>query len=214
MNFAPKTKFENKWLVVRVQFNPPSERVIPKRSSVRRGSFRLPISNWVDNVNLSVRVLMKTGVQNNGRDIYVLYTGESSFWTIRLDGKKHVALMFVPAQLIDRFSIDHGVRPTARTRSNRNAKISGGVRASSKRTIRDFVIEAVFTSGGSELGRSYYNAGKGRLNEQSQSFNKLAGSVGSGMILNGSVLSRANSPWALFEPGSFEIEKLGNNAKK
>lgn len=215
MNFAPKNKFENKWLVVRVTYQTPSEKVMPRRGAVRGGTRRVPINAWLDDVNLSMRVLMRTGLSRNSRDIYALFTGECSFWTVRMDGKEHVALMCVPAQLLDRFSLSQNVRPEATRRSNRSAKVSNrGVQSSGKRGARDFVIEVVFTSKGRELGRGYYNAGKGRDAAKSRYFNGLVSSVGAEMSFKGSVLSRANSPWALFEPGNFDVEKMSKGENR
>ena len=156
--------------------------------------------------HLSVRVLMSTGVRRNGKPVYVMFSGSCTYWTVRMDGKDHVAVMFVPAIMLDRYTIGYSWRPSA-VRSNRSARIDG-VRASGKVTARDFVIEAVFTSKGQELGRAYYNTGvKGKLAAQSRAFNALVATVSVERSVPGGVISREKSPWALYESGNFEVEK-------
>ena len=206
MSFAPKVKYENKWLVLRIKYHTPMEKALPKRAAVRGNGPRIAIKTWLDDVTLSVRVLMSTGVRRNGKPVYVMFSGSCTYWTVRMDGKDHVAVMFVPAIMLDRYTIGYSWRPSA-VRSNRSARIDG-VRASGKVTARDFVIEAVFTSKGQELGRAYYNTGvKGKLAAQSRAFNALVATVSVERSVPGGVISREKSPWALYESGNFEVEK-------
>lgn len=206
MNFAPKVKYNNKWLVLRIKYRTPMEKALPKRAAVRSNGPRIAVNTWLDDVNLSVRVLMNTGVRRNSKPVYVMFTGNCTYWTVRMDGKEHVALMFVPAILLDRYTMGHSWRPSA-VKSNRSARIDG-VSSSGKVVARDFIVEAVFTSQGQELGRAYYNTGvKGKLAAQSRYFNAQVANVSVERSVAGGVISREKSPWALYETGNFEIEK-------
>jgi hypothetical protein len=96
--------------------------------------------------------------------------------------------MYLPAVLIDRYCIKQKV---------------GGV---GKAVLKDFHIEAEFFYNGSVIGSGYYNVDGNNLQAR-RKFRAMLNSVPKKMVLNNSVLSNRNSPWALLNPDSLDLEK-------
>ncbi len=74
----------NKWLLIRVEYYPQGKR-----------------DSWIDDVTLSMRAVC-TG-QSGGKRVTCVFSGETKFWAIPMDGRKHTAVMMIPPQLLDRY---------------------------------------------------------------------------------------------------------------
>ena len=57
MSFAPKVKYENKWLVLRIKYHTPMEKALPKRAAVRGNGPRIAINTWLDDVTKALENL-------------------------------------------------------------------------------------------------------------------------------------------------------------
>ncbi len=74
----------NKWAMIQAEF-------YPKLDSVREA--------WIDDPIMVTTVAIRSENGTSG----ILLTGKTNFQTIRLDGKKHIAVMFVPGKILDRY---------------------------------------------------------------------------------------------------------------
>ena len=193
--------FDNEqYLAVEVVFNPG---VVVNNKVNRNGK---PISSpqaksnaWLDDVKMDVLVAYPEVTGRNRKEtIYGLFSGTTRFWSIPLDGKKHVATMFVPPHLLARYT-------NIRARSPRKSD-GKSPRAAYRLSPRDFFVEVIFTtSRGGELGRGYCNVDGARtVHEKDSYFRKLENRVGQGKI-DGAVFPRSRSPWALINPERFDL---------
>lgn len=193
--------FDNEqYLVIEVVFNPG---VITNTAVNRRGK---PVSSpqaknnaWLDDVRMDVLIAYPEMAGKTRKEtIYGLFAGSTVFWSIPLDGKKHVATMFVPPHLLARYT-------NIRVRSPR--KDDGkSPRASYRLSPKDFFAEAIFTvPRGGELGRGYCHVDGARtVNERDSYFRRLENRVGSRKV-SGAVFPRSRSPWALVNPERFDL---------
>jgi len=74
----------NKWAMIQADF-------YPKLDNLKDA--------WIDSPVMAVTVALKSDNPNSG----ILLTGKTNFQTIRMDGKKHIAVMFVPGKILDRY---------------------------------------------------------------------------------------------------------------
>jgi hypothetical protein len=176
-----KTGSVNRWLVIRIWYEP--EKVNPERPVLRkgRGGYDLQMNGFVDDLGVRVTVLQDTGLLADGKPLYCKYTGETAFYTVRRDGKKHLVMMFIPGKLLDRFS--------------RSA--NGAVRSVSK---NDFKAEIIFTVDGKNAARAYYGG-------NAKTFSEALSMVPVNMVFERGVFPRLRTPWALFEADEFDLEK-------
>ena len=132
--------------------------------------------------------------------------GDTNFWTVKLDGLKHTALMFIPAHLIDR----HYVQVA---RSTVNRKSVSAAAAPRKIKENDLIVEAVFSAGNEELARAYSNIGVSNTGKAKSKFERMAGQVPGDLLLKGAVLSKGKSPWAFYNINHFDPEKTAGQTK-
>ena len=179
----PTAKIEsvNRWLVIRIWYTIDKENfkvpVLQKKSN----SYNLQLNGFADDLGVRVKVLQNTGLQASGKALYGLYTGETAFYSVRRDGRKHLVMMFIPGKLLDRFS-----------RSS-----NGQIRASSK---SDFKVEVVFTVAGRDVGKAY-SGGDAKL------FKEAMQMVPENMVFKGGVFPRSRTPWAFRGMDDFDVEK-------
>lgn len=81
---SPSVTQYNKWAMIQAEF-------YPKLDSVREA--------WIDDPIMVTTVAIRSENGTSG----ILLTGKTNFQTIRLDGKKHIAVMFVPGKILDRY---------------------------------------------------------------------------------------------------------------
>ena len=175
---SPKVQSVNRWLMVKSEFTVKREQAVPK---YRGGN--MVFAGFADNVIMSVRVLFDTGFKIGDRGVYCLYTGSTEFYALQCDGKKHLAVMFIPAKLLDRYS--------------RNK--DGSVRRAGE---KEFKAEVVFSRAGKVLDRAYCNISGG-----SRAFEEECRSVPENLRVVGGVFPRSRTPWALFDADNFDLEK-------
>ena len=156
---------------------------------------------WVDNVRMNVLVAYPEVIGKSRKEtLYGLFSGATTFWSVSLDGKEHIATMFIPPHLIARYA--GFSRRIAKKSDNRGTQ----QKAASRLSANDFFAEVVFTtSKGLELGRAYCHVDGMRTNADGDLyFRRVEKRVGSRMI-RGAILSRSRSPWALINPERFDL---------
>ena len=126
---------ENRWVMIAVEYTPKAKEVTHVKRRDKSDAARRHEQIWLDNVNLRVRVIFGS-LNSAGRSVNVLMDGDTNFWTVKLDGLKHTALMFIPAHLIDR----HYVQVA---RSTVNRKSVSAAAAPRKIKENDLIVEAV-----------------------------------------------------------------------
>lgn len=179
-SLAPRADSVNRWLVIKVGFTVKKSSAVPV---VKSGKVPEVFFNGsVDDVELSIRVLLNTPLKIEQKDVRCLFSGRTEFYSLCRDGKKHLAVMFVPAKLIDRCNIGG----------------DGGVRQASK---KDFVAEAVISKAGKVLARGYCNtSGK-------KAFENMVLEVPESLRIVGGVFPRSRTPWAWIDFERFDLEK-------
>ena len=191
--------FINKrWLVVHVSFIPgvTDARKLAKNTGNQKGVQGLN-GRWIDDVNMRVRVAFPTSNARRNDVVYGILEGKTAFWTLRLDGKRHTAVMFVPPQLLDRYA----------------STVSGGRREMAL-TLADYRVLVEFSdSRGNFLGRATERSG-GKNQENISFFESLVNNPGT-MVVKGAVLSRDKSPWAWHMSSTFDyIKDTGSDTGK
>lgn len=194
---------ENRWVMIAVEYTPKAKEISRSRRRNKNDAFNRHEQLWLDNVTLKVRAMFDS-IGNDGRRQYVLLDGATHFWTVRLDGAKHTALMFIPAYLIDRYYIQ--MPRKVRSQRGRRAGTSGV----SVRKIKedDLIVEAVFTAGNGELARGYCNIGLSNTARAKNKFDKMVGQIPGYLRFDGAVLSKGRSPWVFYNINHFDPEKV------
>ena len=179
---SPKTVAENRWLMIKVEYSVRDGGTNIKPQLMRSaGRYTLARGGFVDDLQFGIRVLQNTGISIAGKPLWGMYTGRTAFYTVRMDGKKHLLLMFIPGKLIDRYS----------------CSASGGIRKVSK---DDFKVEVRFSVGGRECFRKYRGVAGNK------EFDELTEMVPVNMIVPGGVFTRSRTPWAFLGADNFDVE--------
>ncbi len=162
------SSWRNRWLIITVEYTPALQD--------RQRHF------WIDDATLDIRAVFNGQV--DGQPWPIMFTGRSTFWTVPLDGRRHIATMMVPPQLLDRYLPASGSASTVSLGST-------------------FTVEAAFRDrAGTLLGIGYL--GRNLSNEKYAEF--FAGqNSGTAQIVNGSILPRFRTPWALQDVDSFDL---------
>ncbi|MCP3968200.1 MAG: hypothetical protein GY750_00740 [Lentisphaerae bacterium] len=84
------TNFQG-WLLVEATYNAPK---------IKMGN----AATWVDDISMEVEVIIPAYYQ--GRKVVALLTGKIPYWSIPMDGKKHIAMACVPPRVIARYARD------------------------------------------------------------------------------------------------------------
>ncbi len=142
-----------RWVVFVVTFTPRT----PSRGTL-----------WLDDVRLEMQTM--TDTMHNGERQKVIFSGETKFWTIPMDGKTHQALMAVPPQLVDRFYM-----PGSTVNSS------------------GFLVKASFYSGDSLLGEGYSS----NVSKKEQALFTMAKNpnIKNLIRVTGGVFARNKTPW-------------------
>ena len=177
VNWQVKSPPVNRWLMIKVEFSVDKEKSSPKYHA---GKMIFP--GFADDVTLGVRVLFDTGFKIEKRSIRCLYDGRTEFYPLRRDGKRHLAVMFIPAVLIDRFSLS----------------ADGSIR---KAEEKSFIAEVVFSRAGKVIDRAYCNI-SGR-----KAFDNECRGVPENLRIVGGVFPRSRTPWALAGADNLDLEK-------
>ena len=196
---AGGVSFINKrWLVVHVSFVPG---VVAMRKMAKNAGNQKSIQGlngrWIDDVNMRVRVAFPSSNARKSNVVYSILEGKTTFWTLRLDGRRHTAVMFVPPQLLDRY-----------------ASTTSGGRREMALTLADYRVLVEFSdSRGNFLGRATERIGN-KNQENISFFESLVNSPGT-MVVKGAVLPRSKSPWSWHMPSTFDyIKDTGDDTGK
>lgn len=173
----PKVISSHRWLVLKITYTPQQ----PHEGGPNRNTF-------LDDVKMSVTALFPAGTSSS--DEYGMFTGGQSLWTVFCDGRQHVAMMFVPPQLLRRYV--YMLEPY------------NGVRGIAK---NHFKVEVTFTDrGGQELGRGYFGV-PGTTEKQAAAFQKMADKIPGNRVVNGAFMVRSDTPWTSMDPSQFDVVK-------
>lgn len=183
--FSPKNPSTSKWLMLKIEYTPELSRNFVPEYRLRKGGPAVTFPGWLDDVKLQARVLFETGIlTKGGKPVLGLFTGDTVFQSIKRDGSKHLALMFVPARLLDRYCVPGG----------RNVGKNF------------FHVEVMMSAKGKVLASAYCNVPGTTPAEKKQSFDQMLKGVPKQLDIRDAVLSRARSPWALLAPDNFDWE--------
>ena len=187
--FPSKNPIPAKWLMVKVEYTPDTVSSFAPKYRPRKGGGSVEYPGWLADVKLEIRVLADIGIV--GRDKYpirALFTGSTTLALVKRDGGVHMAAMFLPARLLERYCAPGlGAR--------------GGIRKNC------FQVEAVMSVAGRVLARGYSHVPGNGPEEKLTAFEKSAKRVLPDLILENSLLPRSRSPWALMAPDRFDLEK-------
>ena len=176
-----KVGSESRWLVINIIYTANKESMTEPSLVKKRGDYELRFNGFVDDLGVRVTVLQNTGLQASGKYFYGMYTGETAFYSIRRDGKRHLVQMFVPGKLLDRYS----------------RAANGQITAAAE---KDFMVEVVFTVAGKTVAKEYYGG-------NAKAFAGALQMVPGNMVFKGGVFPRSRTPWALFGFDDFDVEK-------
>ncbi len=168
---VPSGDLRNKWLIIRVEFYPKTE------DNAR--------NVWIDDVVLSMKAVCVG--QTGGRKVTFVFSGKTEFWTIPLDGRKHVATMMIPPHLLDRY-----------------LPVSGSASTVGSST---FSVQAQFLDrGGQVIGEGYYPFRGTDLRAGRQWFNQLLQQKPL-VEVEGSLWPRNKTPWQYASIDDFDLIK-------
>ncbi len=188
--FAPKNPSTSKWLMVKVDYTPDLHKNFVPTYRRRKAGPGVFFPGWLDDVKIDVEVIFETGINYNGKPIRGIFTGSTVLWSVKRDGKTHLALFFVPAKLLDRYCL-----PGA-----------AGGRSVNKSS---FHVRAEMSAGGSVLANAFYNVSGATPDERTKNFQTMEKGVPQELKFAKTVLPRSKSPWALLAPDNFDLEKEG-----
>ena len=166
-----KASWRNKWLIITVGYTAVAPRTMRNA--------------WINDVEMRVRAVFNG--QSDGKTQAFFFSGSSFFWTIPLDGRKHVATMMVPPALLDRYLPSSGSANTVNLGST-------------------FTIEVLFLDReGTVIGHGYYGERNLPDEEFADYFAKLSGNVAT--EIPGAILPRNETPWAYMDIDDFDLLK-------
>lgn len=212
----------NKWTMVLVDFtvglrelNKQSRKLFPNAPVLKAGSSR----DWLDNVDISVKGMFET--MDGDSEQYVLFTGITKLYSLRLDHSRHLVLFFLPSHIVDRYYIPHPIK-SSNAKPKSDAKEKEKVFKYHKLNLRDVMLEVVISADGVELARKYINVkldkeeakmATGKNREEllaklyQKKFSMLGSKVSGNYNLDGALLSKGQSPWAYYKYDQFDLEK-------
>ncbi|QSH42493.1 hypothetical protein P0136_02475 [Lentisphaerota bacterium ZTH] len=148
------------WLLIEVSY------LVPK---IKTGNASL----WVDDITMEVELIMPARFK--GRKVVAILTGKVPYWSIPMDGKKHLAMACVPPRVIARYA-----------------------REGNKMKEKNLLARVSFyTKSRRLLGRAYSSSGSMSPSQAGRYFDKYGGPVSSGALkLEGLIVPRNKTPWA------------------
>ena len=152
---------------------------------------------WLDNVVMDVLVAYPEQIgKNQMNTTYGLFEGKTYFWSIRLDGKRHTATMFVPPHLLARYI-------------NQPSEVKKNQKVNYRYSPRDFFVEVTFrTKDGKKLGQKHYGSiPKCKTPEDYERFFRKIENLTTKdkSIVKDAVLPRNCSPWAFVSPENYDM---------
>jgi hypothetical protein len=150
--------------------------------------------NWLDDVTMKVEMLFP-GEHNRKRAVARM-TGSVEFWSIRMDGKKHNALMLVPPQIIKRYARE----------GDNYKRIPIYIRLSFSNSDNRLIAVKYYSSMSSKSERD-------AAVEFKKSSNTGRISVGGILRLADVILSRDKTPWSAINWEHYELIKPKSTKK-
>lgn len=199
-----RQEYEHDWLMIAVNFKCEEERANYTRQRQQKKYATTYKKEWLDNVQLELRMVIDTaesGATNHRKSAnrYVAMTGNTEFWTINTMVEKHSTRFYVPAQLLDRYAYAPSpLRAAQRRQVYVKSKKNNTIK------LKQIYIEAVFKHQGQVIGSGYYNLKGKRASVQ---FNEKMSNA-SKIVLKNAILPRLLSPWALYYPDHYDVEKV------
>ena len=182
-----------RWVAIMVSYIPGvASRKTPKTRNVSSNAKGVQSARglWIDDVKMRVLVAYPAANPRRTNVVYGLFEGVTHFWTIRLDGQRHTAQMFIPPQLLDRYAA-----PTLNGR--REVALVPG----------DFRVMVEFsTSDGKLLGRVCSQNTAAKTGNPYAFFTSLLTSPGA-TVVKDAILPRNKTPWAWYMPSTFDYIK-------
>lgn len=156
-------KFNNSWLLIYVDYMPSLT-----------GTATTTRYEWADDVTMAMTVVCSGEV--NGKSVPCAFEGETRFWSIPLDGKKHSALMVIPPQILDRYLPSKG--------------------PGKKVTTSNVAVRVRFLGkSGKYLGGGCFYISNAASDMKEAAFDEMLKSQNL-LRVPGAVFSRINTPWA------------------
>ncbi len=81
----------NRWAMLEISY-------IPLPSQLASG-------NWYDDVTMEGTVVLNSEVKGKGDTLYIVFSGQTRFFTIQADGQTHFAMLLIPPKLMDRYFV-------------------------------------------------------------------------------------------------------------
>ena len=187
--FSPKNPSANKWLMVKVKYTLDiCSDFTPQVSSRKNTGMRVSFPGWLDNAELKVWAVFDTGSKVKDEPVWVLFTGKTVFHSIKRNGKEHLAVMFLPAKMLDRYCSHWG----------------GGATKAAKTS---FLLKAEMFHHGKSLKVAFSSNVPGKNNEGREvEFERILTGVSKQLMFENSLLPRSRSPWALLAPDDYDLE--------
>ena len=170
----------DRFLAIGVQFTPRLEELDDEH---KQKAFRPDAVVFLDQVELAVSVLIPPEKEGDG----ALLKGRTAFPSVMIDGREHMAYMFVPPQLLDRYAPRQG----------------DGKRIKALK-LGDFIVEAVFSVGGRELGRVYANLGA-KERRDAEAAARLFQAGGKVALVENGVWPKDCTPWQYYKFDRYDL---------
>ena len=180
-----------RWLAIQVSFVPGvSDMKDVTNTSGNAKVVKALAGRWIDDPVMHVYVIPES--KGSSR---VMFEGKTEFWTVRLDGRRHNAVMFIPPQLLDRY-----------------ADQTSGQGREIRRSVNQYRVLVEFTdSNGRILGRGLGNV-SGKVQAGLSFFDDYKKSPGVVRVKNG-ILPRNKSPWEWHEFSTYDyVKDTGSNS--
>ena len=165
------------WLGVRVYYYPQG----PRNNSQNQ-------QTYLDDVRMQINLTFPLG--RGDTDRLGMFKGGQTLWTVYCNGKSHMAMMFIPPQLLQRYVYmldgDTGVHVPVRA---------------------DLKAEVIFFDRSDrELGRGYCGV-SGTASKQEENFAQLERRVLPACVIDGAFVERTATPWSCLAPDQFDFVK-------
>ncbi len=180
-NYSNSTSSATKrWMEVSITYKPPTRKL--KKNNLKY--------TWLDDVTMEVEVLFKA--MFNNKQVMAHARGKVDYWSIRMDGKTHYAMMLLHPQILARYGLN------------------------SRYKDDDFMAVVSFYRGGTLIFKAFSTHRKYSRTQIMKIFKKYSGRLKAAnyLELGDVLLSRKKSPWAFVEYSKYDMIKPENNTRR
>ena len=176
----PTSSATQRWLEVSIDYLTPA-----LKSSSNGAKYR-----WLDDVTMEVEILFPAMIDN--RQVMARATGSVDFWSIKMDGKRHYAIMLLQPQILARYGL---------------------VRAYKE---EDFVAKISLYRGRKLIFKTFSSHRKLSRKKIIQAFAKYSGKLKSAkyLELGKVILSRDKTPWAFVQYDKYDMIKPESDMRR